>query len=288
MTFDSANILWFIAVPAVVATAAAIASSASPARIASLVCAAGWSLAVVAALLATQGWQWWHDEAWCRALWPILAWAVLISGSAKQPQSDSLQHDPSPPCRWVLAGVIATLTALVAMPTGEQWSDTLPIQPVWMCFIATSCLLNAFSLECLARRDGQPWCLFAALAGFGGPMALAVATYASLAEWTLAMIAATFAVASLGIFQRFKHVWVVAFPATAAATSMVAAGRFYTYEEYSFTIYAAMLYVPTLVAIVDRPLAGRKAWLRVVTAGLVSSGLVGYCVWSILLKPLPV
>jgi hypothetical protein len=284
VAFDSTIILWCIAAPAAIAVTAVIASRRTPPRLTHLVVAAGWWLATVAALAATQGWQWWSDEAWCRAVWPILAWAVLIAGSATDAGCQAGEQNRSPSWRWILAGVLACLTALVAMPTGEEWSDTFEIQPVWMCAVATSCLLNGFSLECLARRGAQRWCLFVALAGLGGPLALAVSTYASLAQWTLSLIAATFAVACLGIFPRFAYAWVIVFPISAGAAGIVAAARFYSYEEHSVWVYAAMLYGPTLVALIDRTIVGRPTWLRVVTAGSVSIALVGFCLWSVLLS----
>lgn len=170
------------------------------------------------------------------------------------------------------------------MPTGEGWSDTYELQPWWMVVVATSCLLNGFALESLALRRGGRWCLLVALAGLAGPMALAVSTYASLAEWTLSMVAATAAVALLGFLPRFADVWVIAFPISAAAAGIVAAARFYGYEEHSGWAYAAALYGPALVAIIDLPIHRRPNAQRIVTAALVAAALAGFCIWSFLLS----
>ena len=49
-------------------------------------------------------------------------------------------------------------------------------------------LVNAWSLDRMARRHTERWVLLVALASLGGPLALAASTYASLTEWCVSMV----------------------------------------------------------------------------------------------------
>jgi hypothetical protein len=240
------------------------------------VVAGGWWIAVAVALAARQGWQWWPEDAWRQAVWPLLAWTVLFSGAASQ----QLHR----PWVWVLAGALASATALIAMPSGDEWSDTYDLHRVWMCAVAISCLLNGFAISCMARHGAERWVLLVALTAPAGSLLLAGSAYGSLAEWTLAIIFATICVAVWGMFPASMHEWVVAFPVLAAAASVTAAARFYTYEEIPHWVYGAALYGPTLIAIVDSSIRGRATWLRITVSGLVSLALLGSCVWAVLLS----
>ena len=238
--------------------------------------AAGWWLAVTVALAARQGWQWWPDDAWRQAIWPILLWTLISSVWLA-----SQQHRP---WVWVVAGTLACATALVAMPSGEEWSDTYYLHRGWMCAVATSCLLNGFAICCMAQRGAERWVLLVALTAPAGSLLLAGSGYGSLAEWALAITVATMVAALWGVFSASINAWLVAFGVLAAAASVTAAARFYTYEDLPHGVYAAALYGPALIAIVDFSIHARSTWLRVTVSGVISLALLGSCVWAVLLS----
>ena len=281
MTFDQQILLWCVVVPVLIAGAAcwagqSLKSRRPESRWGDVVVAGGWWLAVTVALAARQGWQWWPDEAWRQAIWPILVWTILFSGWLA-PQ----QHRP---WVWVVAAALACATALVAMPSGEEWSDTYDLHRGWMCAVATSCLLNGFAICCMAHHGAARWALLVAMTAPAGSLLLAGSAYGSLAEWALAIAVATMVVALWGVFSTSINAWVVAFGVLAAAASVTAAARFYTYEDHPHWVYGAALYGPVLVAIVDSSMRGRSTWLRVTVSGVASLALLGSCLWAVLLR----
>lgn len=281
MTLDREIAVWCVAVPVLVSGAFCLAarlirSRWPESRWGNVVVAGGWWLAVTIALAARQGWQWWPEDAWRQAIWPILAWAILFSGAVQQ----QLHR----PWVWVVAGGLASATALIAMPGGDEWSDTYHLHRIWMCAVATSCLLNGFAISCMAGHAAERWVLLVALTAPAGSLLLAGGAYGSLAEWTLAIIVATISVAVCSMFPASIRGWVVAFPVFAAASGVTAAARFYSYQELPYWVYGVALYGPTLVAIFDSSIRGRPTWLRVTVSGVVSLALLGSCAWAVLLR----
>jgi hypothetical protein len=223
-----------------------------------------------------QGWQWWPEESWRQTIWPLLAWSLFFPAATFWDVPKGLQ--------WLVAGLLSMLTAMVAMPGGEGWEDTLPLHRVWLPAVAASCLLNSYSLEQLSKGGGHRWSLLVALAGLGGPMALAAATYGSLAQWTLALIVATSVITAFGIgSDRNSGPWAAAIPASVAATGIIAAGRFYSYETHPAWVYLIMLFSPTLVTLADAVVRRKSTPTRVLVSGLVCSAIVAACIWRLLL-----
>lgn len=283
MTLDQTVLIWCLAVPAVISAAGCFVAKMSGQTARGLIVSACWWFAVTAAMVGGQGWQWWPEDAWRQAIWPLLAWAALIGAAATMENRNSLASIQSG--RWVLAGVLAIVTAMIAMPGGEGWEDTLPLHRTWLSLIATSCLVNVFSLEQLARTGGHRWSLLVALAGLGGPMAFAAATYGSLAQWTLAMIVATSVMAGLAVFsERESGLWTAAIPATVGAAGITAAARFYSYETHPTWVYAAMLFAPTVIVGIDLLIRRQSNWLRVSVSGVAAAAIVAACVWQALLS----
>ncbi len=223
------------------------------------------------------GWQWWPEDAWRQALWPLLAWALLIGGTALWSGSDSW--------RWVLAGLLAMLTAAIAMPGGEGWEDTLGLHRTWSALIGASCLANSFALDRLSKSGGNRWSLLVALAALAGPMAMAAATYGSLAQWAFAMIVATFVIAAFAVFSSEQSgLWAAAIPATVGGAGIAAAGRFYSYETHPMWLYAIVLFLPVMITAIDLPMRNRNPWIRVIVSGVGSAAIAGLCIWRLLLS----
>jgi hypothetical protein len=100
----------------------------------------------------------------------------------------------------------------------------------------------------------------------------------------IAAIAATSVIALIGVTGKGPRLALVAMPAIALAVSLTAAGRFYSYQEHPPAVYAAMLLLPTWVAVADWPIRYRSNWLRAAIAAFVSAAIVAACLWFILLR----
>ncbi len=168
------------------------------------------------------------------------------------------------------------------MPSGDAWSDVLPLHRAWMTAVTVSCLVNAWSIDRISRSGASRWALWVVLAGLAGPMLLAAATYGALAEWMLAALAATFVLAiaaSLNVSSAVAS----AYPALATSASVTASARFYSYEDHPGWVFALILFLPTLIAAIDRPLRSQSGWRRVIVAGCVAAALVAVIAWMVLL-----
>jgi hypothetical protein len=288
LTFDQIVLGWCVAVPALLAAAVGVLATLLAKRLeigrwqSSLVAGClgfGWWAAVVVGIVGRREGQWWPDEFWQFSLLGALLAAVLLSGGV------SNQASSGTPCRegfggWTLVGLLAIVTAWLALPAGEGWEDMLPLHRHWMAAVAVSGLLTAWAVERLARADAEPWLLWGVVAGLAGPFALAAATYGALAEAALAAVSATVTFAILALVPKFRGCWVVAFPAVFCIAPLTAASRFYSYEDRPWWLYAVACTIPTIVSLVDLPLRRRPRWVRVGVAALVAGGLVGICIWQ--------
>lgn len=281
MTFGREIVVWCVAGPIIVSALACLLAVVihrrwPASRWGNVWVGVGWWIAVVGALTARQGWQWWPEDAWRQQVWPLLAWAVLLGGAS----SRQLRR----PAIWVIAGVLASTTALIAMPGGDQWSDTFHLHRVWMCAVATSCLLNGFAVSWMANHGAGRWVLLVALTVPAGSLLLAGSAYGSLAEWALAITVATICVAIWGLFPTLTILWTVAFPTLAAGASVTAAARFYTYDDISPWVYGVVLFGPALIAVADSFICRRPPWVRILVSACVALALLGSCVWAVLLS----
>lgn len=303
MTFDQLVLLWSVAAPVLIAAMSCglthwICSRRPESRIAAFVLLVGWWIGVAVALAGRQGWQWWPEDAWRQAIWPALAWAVAaaifgrgqmngpdqeVADRSASDRSDSDRGASDQSWYWVATAVLACATALIAMPSDEQWSDTFHLHRVWMFAVTTSCLTNAFAIHCMARRGARRWVLLIALTAPVIAMILSGAAYASLAEWALAVTAATITIAFWGTCSSSRHAWLVAMPVVSVAAGITAAARFYTYEDLPHWIYAVALYGPAIIAVIDAPIRTCSAWLRVAVSGLAAITLIGLTAWAALL-----
>lgn len=283
MTLDQSIIVWCFAVPVIIAATGVIAARWLD-RFQAAGVAISWWLAVTVSMAARQGWNWWPEDAWRQAIWPLLGWVILAGTAPKFLQNSWF---------WAVAGLLACLTAMMAMPSGEAWSDTYHLHRVWMAAVISSCLINSFSLHAMAKNDSDRWCLLVALAGLGGPLVLAAATYASLAEWTLSIVAVTAVVAAIGIWPKPKSnvatvnpfFW-TAFPVVAVSAGIAAAARFYSYEAYPVWVYIIALYSPAIIAgivIAIDCIVSRSTWFRLAISVTTAVGLIAVCVWRVLL-----
>lgn len=287
MTFDQTVGLWCVGVPVGVMLIGSLICRLLPASAGRVCFGISWFTAVAASLIGRQGFEWWPEEAWRQTLWIILAWALILPATAPQRPTESDQPTTEPHSsrnwRWVVAGTLACLTAMLAMPSGDAWSDTLQLHRCWMLSVTLSCLWNSFSIEAMAHRGASRWCLLIALASLAVPFALAAATYGSLAEWTLSMLAATLVAAVAGLTGWFPTAWVAAFPIIAGSSIITASARFYSYQDQPIWVYGVALFMPLILATIDNCVRSRSTWIRLALSASVATAMVGVCVWKVLL-----
>lgn len=239
----------------------------------------GWVVAVVAALYgqrivaAEESSFWWSDEFWHRGFWGVLAAGLLLGTTTRASVRDS-------PLRWVIAGLIAIVTAAISLPVGDGWDDALPLHRGWAALLASGCLAGFFALDRLANSKADRWFPLVVLAALAGPMFVAATTYGAIAQWTLSALAATAVSAGFALAGRLPSAIAVAigYPAIALATVINAAGRFYSFEEHPWWSYALLIAVAPTVAGVDWAFRIRSAWLRAFVAAVVSIALIAVSV----------
>jgi len=136
-------------------------------------------------------------------------------------------------------------------------------------------------LDAWARRGAQRWVLWGCLAGLAGPTFLAASTYAGLAEWLLAAITATLVAAVAAAILEASWMWCVLYPSVLFAAATTAAGRFATYEEHPSWLYGLILLLPTILALLDVPLRGRPAAVRITVAAVAAIILLAPIAWML-------
>lgn len=232
----------------------------------------GWAVAVAAALIGQrqlagdESPHWWPEDFWQRGYWWQLiaatlsatAWAAFAGSNA----------------RWVAAGVLAMGTAAGSLPTGEGWEDTFELHAGWMLLLGSACLLAFWSLDRLARRRSERWFPLVVLAMLAGPMLVAATTYGALVQWTIAAIAATLVCVIAALAGRLPGGIGIVYPAAAFFTVLMAAGRFYSYEDHPWWSYLGLLLLAPAVSSVDRLIARRGTGLRVMVAAGVAAALI--------------
>jgi hypothetical protein len=248
--------------------------------LAPIVLSLGWAAAVTAGLMGQRlsddetALAWWPEEFWQQGYWAIWAVAIVMGATAQAKWRDL-------PLRWVVAGLLAVGTAAISLPSGEGWDDMLPLHQGWMALLASACLLGVWSLDRLSVAKSDLWFPLVVLATLAGPMAVGASTYGALAQWTLAAIFATLPIVLLALLGWIdsRSAVGIAYPGMAFTTVVMAAGRFYNYEDHPWWSYLGMLLVPTAVLIVDHPLRSRHSAIRAAIAALVAVALLGACAW---------
>ncbi len=241
----------------------------------------GWCAAVASSLLLRQELDWAALDAWQMVLVPITLSAVgwtLTMGLAELGRE----------VRWIVLCIGCLVSAMIAMPSGEAWLDTLPLHRGWMVAVAGSSLLNVWMLNRMIDRGAARWVLLVSLAGLAGPTLLAAGAYAGLAEWLLGALVTTlvFTIA-LNFSVALRPQWIIV-PASLFAACATASGRFYTYDDHAPWLYAVILLIPSLIAVLDECVWRWSTTRRLAIAGVVSavllSGIAWYMFGEIILK----
>ncbi|MEO9594361.1 hypothetical protein [Rhodopirellula bahusiensis] len=287
-------LLWCVMTPAILSLAFVIGAWAfqrskltvGQERVPAILAVLGWSAAVAACMLARQELDWSALEAWQIVVAPLFVSSLLLAGCswapAKDPSIDAKNHFGF---WWLVAGLGSITTAMWTMPTGDGWTDMLPLHRPWMASVAGATLINIWSLDRMRRNGAASWVLWVALAGLVAPTLLAASAYGGLAEWMVSALVATFVFAIAASLMSKSNIGRL-FPAVLLlAASTTATGRFYTYEEHPAWLYGLILLLPTCISIPDVCLQNKSTFLRVFTAALIAVILLGVTGWFLLAEP---
>lgn len=239
---------------------------------AAVIVSIGWCAAVASTLVIRQDLVWSALEAWQMVLAPIALTAVgwALTSALAQRGSEF---------RWVVAAIGCLVTAMIAMPSGDGWTDMLPLHRGWMAAIAGASLLNVWMLNRMIDRGASQWVLLVCLAGLAGPTMLAASAYGGLAEWLLGAIVATLVYTlAVRFVAAIQPHWIIV-PVTLVAACATATGRFYTYDDNSRWLYGAILLTPSLIAVLDGWVAKWSTAKRIAIAGIVATILLAGIGW---------
>ncbi|EKK01776.1 hypothetical protein RBSH_02906 [Rhodopirellula baltica SH28] len=284
-------LLWCVITPAILSLAFVVGawaiqrseSNAWSRPLPAVLAVIGWCVAVSACMYARQDLDWSALEAWQIVLVPIGIASLLLA--ACPCEADSLQAT-SPRTSfglwWLIAGLGSVATAMWTMPTGDGWTDMLPLHRPWMATVAAASLINVWSLDRMRRHGASSWSLWVGLAGLVAPTLLAASAYGGLAEWMVSGLVSTFVFAVAAVLMPESTIGKL-FPAVLLlAASTTATGRFYTYEDHPTWLYGLILLMPTCVSIPDAWLRERSTMVRVSTAVVVAVLLLAVIGWFLL------
>lgn len=231
-----------------------------------------WCAAVIIAIGGRQGWAWWPEDIWQRAIWPITITSVLLA---------MLHHASGgfAQFRWPVACIGAAITAYCIQPKGDAWEDVLPIVGDWMLLVTTSSFLNVWSLYQIAHKNAERWVGLVAVASISAPLIYAAGVYAGLAEIIAAAVVATLVVSVIAMFADFSLASVVIYPVSLFVAAFTASARFYSYDQPNPYILAIVLFLPTIVYVVDILLASRSQPVRILAAAIVAIVSIGILAW---------
>jgi hypothetical protein len=259
-----------------------ICKRASPTnRYATPVIALGWWLATATWLIA---WRLGEGDGtsiadWLRdiASWDFWQWAAATSfAAAFLLGSSAAGFRRTAAIRWVIAAILAMAIAAFSLPVGDSWQDALPAHRGWLPLLATAILLGWFAADSLAFRRTDRWFPLVILATLAGPLIATATTYATLAQYAVAAISATLPIVAFAALGRLPAQVAIgaAYPAIALAASLIAAGKFYSYEGHPWWSYVLMMAIPPVVAAADWPLRNRNPSVRFIAAAVVATALV--------------
>lgn len=260
----------FVVIPAGIALAASIvcwridhpskpsvtSASMLPRRLSSTILACAWWFTVVLSVFAADKPMLWSEDAWPKMIWPMLASVLLVAPH----WNAKLLHSPA---MWIVFGWIAIIAAILAMPIGEAWADTQPLHQPWIAAILIAANFNAVAVHRMAQRGAQRWLPFAILAGLVCAAFVGASSYRALFETCLGAIVVTAMFAMFAASGWLPAGPAILFPSALFSSTMIAAGRFYSYDEVPAFAYGLALFAPGLVALADGLVANKSIAIRV-------------------------
>ncbi|MFN7733527.1 MAG: hypothetical protein ACK5OB_16640 [Pirellula sp.] len=296
LNFETQVALQRIAVPLVLATVGGLLlsrRSAGSGASASAASPAAWSTLLGAMLVAagpcvSELWKRdlllqparWHEwsatEPWMWMVWIVPA-SVIMVAIWRCAMSSSWTF-----ATWMFPwGVsVAALGLYVCLPQGQGWLDKSSDVVRWLVAATIAFAWNQWGIDTIASSPGGRWAPWVLVAQFGAIAGLALQSYASLGEWALVGVgfSAGLAIAALlsGDTQSMPMGWPAAvgvIPGLWMAVASLAVSQFYITTPPANWLLGLVLFLPTLVALIDLLIKKRSAWVRAIVAA-VACGIV--------------
>lgn len=223
-------------------------------------------------LLSPKEWLGWEArEPWMLMVWFVPAVIVALA-TAQWIWGSSAQYQ-----RW---SVLLLLTFWIGagyllFPTGAGYQDKLPSVGRWAVTVAIAAVWNAYALDWIANSPGGRWYPLVLLAQFGCITAIVLSSYASLSEWVLVGVGVS---TGVSVFQLFCPTRSYEVPFLRPLAPMVVGlswmgvaclviSTFYVSEPLPSPWFWPVLFLPSIVGIVDLFVQRLNTWWRVAVAG---------------------
>lgn len=175
---------------------------------------------------------------------------------------------------------MAALGLYVCLPQGQGWLDKSSDVARWLVAATIAFAWNQWGIDTIASSPGGRWAPWVLVAQLGAIAGLALQSYASLGEWALVGVggSAGLAIAALvsGDSQSMPMAWPAAvgvIPGLWMAVACLAVSQFYISTPPASWLLGLILFLPTLVGLIDLLVKKRSAWVRALVAA-VACGIV--------------
>jgi hypothetical protein len=242
-------------------------------------------------LLSPREWLGWEArEPWMLMVWLVpalilaLAFMQFLLGTSERFQRWSV---PLLLTFWIGASYLL-------LPMGAGYQDKLPSVGRWVVVGAVAAVWNAYAMEWMANGPGGRWYPLVLLSQFGCIVAIVLSSYASLSEWVLVGAGVSCGVSVLQLFRPTRSYevpfsWPLA-PIIVGLSWMGVAclvvSTFYVSESLSSPWFWLVLFLPSMVGIVDLYARRLNPWLRAtVAAGICCVILVPLIYFLVTAEP---
>lgn len=242
-------------------------------------------------LLSPRKWlEWEAREPWMLMVWlvpaVILALALVrfFLGSSERFQRWSV------PCLltfWIGASYLL-------FPMGEGYQDKLPTLGRLAVSSAVAAVWNAYAMDWIANGSGGRWYPLVLLAQFGCIVAMVLSSYASLSEWVLVGVGVSSGVSAVQLFRPTRsHEVPFSWPLAPVVVGLswmgvacLVVSTFYVSEALRSQWFWPVLFLPSMVGIVDLYARRLNPWLRAtVAAGICCAMLIPLIYFLVTAEP---
>jgi hypothetical protein len=229
--------------------------------------------------------KWTAAEPWQWMIW-LIPGAMLLLAVTKSvfaaPASYAIVV-------WPILVSIGMLILWRAIPQGSGWEEKQAIVPVWLVIGLLAVAWNVWAVDTVGINGGSRWSMLIVLAQLGCIALFVFQSYASLGEFTLAGIGIALAGAIVGLckpsFAKQSCGWQlspIAIGLCIMGIVSISVCDIYRFTEFPRSLLGLILFLPTIVGIIDLPLRKLNPWGRVTIAAFVSCIIIGTLAYHML------
>lgn len=190
---------------------------------------------------------------------------------------------------WPLLASAAVACLWICTPQGTGWEDKQGEVLSWMALGVIAIVWNFYSLDAIALRGGLRWSGWVLVAHMAAASMFVLQSYASFGMWTLVGVAVAAAAALVGSLRLFSaqqscswQLSPITFGLSIQALTSMIVGAFYHSELPNRWLFGGLLFLPTVVSLVDLPFRKFNSWARAAIAAIVSCIILGTLAYQIL------